>query len=140
MADMLSVGANWLTNQLRTSAAVTVAYVRSGNTATVPATIGSSTFESQGQAGVIEQWESRDYIIKTAELPYGEPRRGDRIYEELDGVSQIYEVATPRGVPLFRFGDAFQTCVRVHTKKVDADLEYLVTEQGDEIVVPLQVN
>lgn len=140
MADMLSVGANWLTDQLRTSAAVTVAYVRSGNTATVPATIGSSTFESQGQAGVIEQWESRDYIIKTAELPYGEPRRGDRIYEELDGVSQIYEVATPRGVPLFRFGDAFQTCVRVHTKKVDADLEYLVTEQGDEIVVPLQVN
>ena len=140
MADMLSVGANWLTDQLRTSAAVTVAYVRSGNTATVPATIGSSTFESQGQAGVIEQWESRDYLIKTAELPYGEPRRGDRIYEELDGVSQIYEVATPRGVPLFRFGDAFQTCVRVHTKKVDADLEYLVTEQGDEIVVPLQVN
>lgn len=140
MADMLSAGANWLTDQLRASAAVTVAYVRSGNTATVPATIGSSTFESQGQAGVIEQWESRDYIIKTAELPYGEPRRGDRIYEELDGVSQIYEVATPRGVPLFRFGDAFQTCVRVHTKKVDADLEYLVTEQGDEIVVPLQVN
>jgi hypothetical protein len=140
MADMLSIGASWLTDQLRASAAVTVAYVRAGNTATVPATIGSSMFESQGQSGVVEQWESRDYIVKTAELPYGEPRRGDRIYEELDGVSQIYEVSSPRGVPLFRFGDAFQTCVRIHTKKVDADLQYLVTEQGDEIVVPLQVN
>lgn len=140
MADMLAAGAAWLTDRLRSSAASTVAYVRSGNTATVPATIGQSRFESQDGNGVIEQWESRDFIIKTDELPYGEPQRGDRIYEQLGGVAQIYEVAAPRGVPLFHFGDAFQTCVRVHTKRVDADLEYLVTEQGDEIVVPLQVN
>lgn len=138
--NMMAVGANWLTDQLRASAAVTVAYVRGGNTATVPATIGSSVFESQGQSGVVEQWESRDYIIKTDELPYGEPQRGDRIYEELGGVANIYEVVTPRGVPLFRYADAFQTAVRVHTKRVDADVEYLVTEQGDEIVVPLAVN
>jgi hypothetical protein len=140
MADMLAAGAAWLTDRLRSSAASTVAYVRSGNTATVPATIGQSRFESQDGNGVIEQWESRDFIIKTDELPYGEPQRGDRIYEQLGGVAQIYEVAAPRGVPLFHYGDAFQTCVRVHTKRVDADLEYLVTEQGDEIVVPLQVN
>ena len=140
MADMLADGAAWLTDRLRSSAASTVAYVRSGNTATVPATIGQSRFESQDGNGVIEQWESRDFIIKTDELPYGEPQRGDRIYEQLGGVAQIYEVAAPRGVPLFHYGDAFQTCVRVHTKRVDADLEYLVTEQGDEIVVPLQVN
>ena len=55
-------------------------------------------------------------------------------------MATIYEVAAPRGVPLFHYGDAFQTCVRVHAKRVDADLDYLVTEQGDEIVVPLQVN
>ena len=140
MADMLAAGAAWLTDRLRSSVASTVAYVRSGNTATVPATIGQSRFESQDGNGVIEQWESRDFIIKTDELPYGEPQRGDRIYEQLGGVAQIYEVAAPRGVPLFHYGDAFQTCVRVHTKRVDADLEYLVTEQGDEIVVPLQVN
>lgn len=140
MADMLADGAAWLTDRLRSSAASTVAYVRSGNTATVPATIGQSRFESQDGSGVIEQWESRDFIIKTAELPYGEPQRGDRIYEQLGGVAQIYEVAAPRGVPLFHYGDAFQTCVRVHTKRVDADVQYLVTEQGDEIVVPLMVN
>jgi hypothetical protein len=140
MPDMLSTGANWLTDQLRSYASVTVAYVRNGNTATVPATIGSSTFESADGNGIVEQWESRDFIVKVAELPYGEPYRGDRIYEELGGVSMIYEVATPRGVPLFRYADAFQTAVRIHTKRVDADVEYLVTEQGDEIVVPLQVN
>jgi hypothetical protein len=140
MADMLSAGAAWLTDRLRASAAATVAYVRGANTATVPATIGSSTFEAQNASGVIEQWESRDFIIKTAELPYGEPQRGDKIYETLGGAANVYEVSAPRGVPLFRYGDAFQTCVRVHTKRVDVDVQYLVTEQGDEIVVPLQVN
>lgn len=140
MADMLASGAAWLTDRLRASAARTVSYVRGANTATLLATIGSSTFESQDQSGVIEQFESRDFIIRTDELPYGEPQRGDRIYEELGGVANIYEVATPRGVPLFRYADAFQTCVRVHTKRVDVDVQYLVTEQGDEIVVPLQVN
>ena len=90
MADMLAAGAAWLTERLRSSAASTVAYVRSGNTATVPATIGQSRFESQDGNGVIEQWESRDFIIKTDELPYGEPQRGDRIYEQLGGVAQIY--------------------------------------------------
>ena len=140
MADMLAAGAAWLTDRLRSSAASEVAYVRGGNTATVPATVGSSTFEAQGASGVIEQWESRDFIVKTEELPYGEPRRGDRIYEQLGGVANIYEVSAPRGVPLFRYADAFQTAVRIHTKRVDLDVEYLVTEQGDEIVVPLQVN
>lgn len=140
MPDMLAAGAAWLSDRLRASAAATVAYVRGVNTATVLATIGQSRFESQDGNGVIEQWESRDFIIKTEELPYGEPQRGDRIYEQLGGVATIYEVAAPRGVPLFHYGDAFQTCVRVHAKRVDADLDYLVTEQGDEIVVPLQVN
>lgn len=140
MADMLASGTAWLTDQLKASAGMTVAYVRGGNTATMTATIGRSVFEAANASGVIEQWESRDYIVKTDELPYGEPRRGDRIYEQFGTVSNVYEVVTPRGVPLFGYGDAFQTCVRIHTKRVDVDVEYLVTEQGDEIVVPLQVN
>ena len=137
MADMLADGAAWLTDRLRSSAASTVAYVRSGNTATVPATIGQSRFESQDGNGVIEQWESRDFIIKTDELPYGEPRRGDLIIEELDGVATFYEVTAPRGVPVFHWADAFQEVIRIHTKQVDRDITFIVTEQGDEIVVPL---
>lgn len=140
MADMLAVGSAWLTDQLKSAAGTTVSYVRGGNTATMTATIGRSLFESTNTSGVIEQWESRDYVVKTDELPYGEPQRGDRIYEQFGTVANVYEVVTPRGVPLFRYGDAFQSCVRIHTKRVDVDAEYLVTEQGDEIVVPLQVN
>lgn len=137
MADMLSDGAAWLADQLQASASLNCAYQRGANTAQFAATIGKSVFESAGQNGVIEQWESRDYIVKTEELPYGAPVRGDLIVEELNGVSIFYEVTAPRGVPLFHYGDAFQKLVRIHTKKTDRDITYIVTEQGDEIVVPL---
>jgi hypothetical protein len=137
MADMLSAGAAWLADQFAASASLTVAYKRGANSSQFVATIGKSMFESSGQNGVTEQWESRDYIVKTADLPYGEPLRGDMIVEDIGGVSVFYEVAAPRGVPLFHYGDAFQHLVRVHTKRADKDQTYIVTDQGEEIVVPL---
>ena len=137
MADMLSAGAAWLADQFAASASLTVAYKRGVNSSQFVATIGKSMFESSGQNGVTEQWESRDYIVKTADLPYGEPIRGDLIVEDIGGVSVFYEVAAPRGVPLFHYGDAFQQLVRVHTKRTDKDQTYIITDQGEEIVVPL---
>jgi hypothetical protein len=137
MADMLSAGAAWLADQFAASASLTVAYKRGNNSSQFVATIGKSMFESSGQNGVTEQWESRDYIVKTEDLPYGEPLRGDMIVEDIGGVSVFYEVAAPRGVPLFHYGDAFQHLVRVHTKRSDRDQTYIITDQGEEIVVPL---
>jgi hypothetical protein len=134
---MLSDGAAWLADQFAASASLTVAYKRGANSSQFVATIGKSMFESSGQNGVTEQWESRDYIVKTADLPYGEPLRGDLIVEDIGGVSVFYEVAAPRGVPLFHYGDAFQHLVRVHTKRSDRDQTYIVTDQSEEIVVPL---
>ena len=137
MADMLSDGAAWMADQLAASASFTCAYKRGANSSQFVATIGKSMFESSGQNGVTEQWESRDYIVKTADLPYGEPLRGDVIVEDIGGVSVFYEVTAPRGVPLFHYGDAFQNLVRVHTKRSDRDQTYIITDQGEEIVVPL---
>lgn len=137
MADMLSDGAAWMADQLAASASLTVAYKRGANSSQFVATIGKSMFESSGQNGVTEQWESRDYIVKTADLPYGEPLRGDVIVEDIGGVSVFYEVTAPRGVPLFHYGDAFQNLVRVHTKRSDRDQTFIITDQGEEIVVPL---
>lgn len=137
MTDMLRSGAAWLASQLKSSAGTLCAYKRGNNTAQFTASISRSTFESQGQSGVIETWESRDYLAKTDELPYGEPQRGDLVIEELDGVATFYEVTAPRGVPVFHYADAFQTIIRIHTKQIDRDITFIITEQGDEIVVPL---
>ena len=112
---MLRTGAAWLTDRLADSAAVPVVYVRSGNQTQLLASVGRSMFESQGSSGVVEQWESRDFLIKTSSLPYSEPLRGDHVVETYGGVDTTYEVSAPRGVPLFHYGDAYRSIVRIHT-------------------------
>ena len=115
MSDLLASGAAWLAGQLAAGASRSVRYSRGADYGTVNATIGSSRFESQGTSGVIEQWESRDFIIKAGTLPFGEPLRHDKIIETVNGVDVTYEVTSPRGVPVFHYGDAFRQTVRVHT-------------------------
>jgi len=115
MPDMLASGAAWLAGQLAAGASRSVRYYRGIDYGSVLATIGNSRFESQGTSGVVELWESRDYVIKAGVLPFGEPQRHDRIVETLSGVDVTYEVTSPRGVPVFHYGDPFRATVRVHT-------------------------
>lgn len=109
--DMLAAGAAWLTERLSESASRTVTYLRGSTSSSLVATIARSTFEAANQSGVVETWESRDFLIAAGTLPYAEPARGDRI---VDG-GTTYEVVTPRGVPLWHWADAFRTAIRIHT-------------------------
>jgi hypothetical protein len=68
---------------------------------------------------VIEAWESRDFIVKAADMPYSEPQRGDTITESIAGTSCIFEVMSPANRPVFSHGDAFGATVRIHTKRVN---------------------
>ena len=115
MSDLLASGASWLAGQLAAGASRSVRYSRGSDFGTVLATIGTSRFESQGTSGVIEQWESRDFIVKAGTLPFGEPLRHDKVIDTINGVDVTYEVTSPRGVPVFHYGDAFRQTVRVHT-------------------------
>lgn len=115
MPDMLASGAAWLANQLSAGASRSVRYQRGVDYGNVLAAVGTSRFEAQGTSGVVETWESRDFIIKTGTLPFGEPQRHDKIVETLNGIDITYEVTSPRGVPVFHYADAFRQTVRVHT-------------------------
>lgn len=131
---MLADGASWLTSQLKAAAGRTVTYRRGVDEAEVTATVGSSRFEQANQSGVLEQWESRDFMITTADLPYGDPQRGDRIVEDQGGELVEYECSSPRGVPEWHYGDAFRSIVRVHTTQIDSGVTYLVTEAGEQLL------
>jgi hypothetical protein len=133
VADLLAAGASWLAGQLKTAAGRDVTYRRNGQDVTVTATIGRSQFESQNQSGVIENWESRDYLLPLADLPFGEPLRGDVLVEAIGGDVLEFEVAAPRGVPVFHFGDAFRSIVRVHTKAIETGITFLATEAGEQL-------
>jgi len=115
MSDLLASGASWLAGQLSASASRSVRYYRGTNYGVINAAVGTSRFESQGTSGVLETWESRDFVIKAGTLPFGEPLRHDKIVETVNGVDVTYEVTSPRGVPVFHYGDAFRQTVRVHT-------------------------
>lgn len=134
MADMLAAGAAWMAGQLKSAAGTTVVYVRGNQSVEVTATIGASAFEAANQSGVVERWESRDYLVATDDLPFGDPAHGDKIVETINGGSVTYEVASPRGVPLWHYGDSFRLIVRVHTKQSETGVTYIATEDGDILV------
>ena len=64
MADLLAAGAAWMAGQLEAAAGRTVTYKRGQNQAHLTATVGQSTFESADAHGVLERWESRDFIVR----------------------------------------------------------------------------
>jgi hypothetical protein len=133
VADMLANGAAWLTGQLKAVAGSAVTYRRGSDEAEVVATVGRSQFEAANQAGVVETWESRDFLVTTADLPYGDPERGDVIIEASGETVVEYEVTSPRGVPEWHYGDAFRSIVRIHTVQTDAGVTYLATELGEQL-------
>jgi hypothetical protein len=128
--DALRAGAAWLATQLKSSAATNVIYRRGQAWQVIAATIGQTTFESADQNGVVEQWQSRDFIIAAADFPHAEPLRGDRIVEMVNGAAVVFEAAAPRGVPLFRYGDAWHSTIRVHAKRVGVDATVTSIGQG----------
>ena len=134
MPDMLAAGSAWLTSQLNAAAGTTVTYRRGSDTAEITATIGRSEFEAQDQNGVIENWESRDFLVPAADLPFGEPLRGDVIIETSGELELEYEVAAPRGVPVFRYGDAFRSIVRIHGKQIGDGVGFVLTEAGEQLL------
>ncbi|MBN2445643.1 MAG: hypothetical protein JXO22_02885 [Phycisphaerae bacterium] len=96
----------------------TVTYARDGDSVDLPATLGRTTFEQPDEYGCIHRTESRDYVINVADLVLrgGQtlPRSGDRITEP----AGVHEVMAFGDEPPWRYCDAHQKTLRIHTKKV----------------------
>jgi len=115
MSDLLASGASWLADQLAAGAAKSCRYYRGMDYGVVNATIGRSQFEAQNTSGVIETWQSHDFIVRSGMLPFGDPMRGDRIVETLNGVDVTFEVASPHNTAWWEYADSFRQTVRIHT-------------------------
>jgi hypothetical protein len=118
MPDMLSDAAAWLDGMRSAHMSHFVSYTRGNTTQPCLATVTQSTFESQTDSGVVERWESRDFIVSYDELPFPTPHRGDKIVETMNGASVTYEVCAPRGAPVWQWADPHRNAVRIHTKAV----------------------
>ena len=125
MADLLQTAASWLTDQRDRFLSRQVTYRRGEREVMLPATLGSSTFEVINDIGVTETYESRDFLIRAADLALdGQtflPDGGDRIIDSLAGRVMTYQVLAPGGQMPWRYSDRYRTTIRIHTKQVNEE-------------------
>jgi len=128
MGDLLEQGAAFLDDQRHRHMSRTVVYKRGSDAKEVQATIGRTEFEQADEAGLIHRMESRDYLIRAADLDLGsgpiQPKAGDQVREQVGSVGGqvlVYEVNAPGGAPPWRFSDPYRRVMRVHTKFVGTE-------------------
>ena len=122
MADLLEQASAWLDGKRKAHLARPVTYCRGEQSVEVAATVGRTVFEIADAYGVVEQSESRDFLIPAADLVLGDavtlPERGDRVRETQDGKTLVYEVMAPGKEPHYRFSDVYRRTLRIHTRQV----------------------
>ena len=122
MTDLLEQASAWLDGMRAKHMARPVTYCRGEESVEVQATLGRTVFEIADAYGVVEQSESRDFLMPAADLVLGDavtlPERGDRIRETEDGKTFVYEVMAPGKEPHYRFRDVYRRTLRIHTRQV----------------------
>ena len=68
MVDVLEQGAQFLDDQRHAHMTQTADYSRGAASVEVAATIGQTTFEQADEFGGVQRLESRDFLIRTADL------------------------------------------------------------------------
>ncbi|MFN5958331.1 MAG: hypothetical protein ACK462_10405 [Planctomyces sp.] len=122
MGDLLDRGAAFLDAQRHQHLSRLVLYRRGTDEKEVQATIGKTEFEQADDAGLIHRVESRDFLVRTADLDLGAgpilPRAGDQVRETVGLSVFVYEVNAPGGQPPFRYSDPYRRVLRIHTKHI----------------------
>ena len=125
MGDLLDRGAAFLDDQRHKHMSRTVVYQRGAEAKEVLATIGRTEFEQADDAGLIHRVESRDFLVRAADLDLGAgpilPRAGDQVRETVGAQVFVYEVNAPGGQPPFRYSDPYRRVLRVHTKHIGTE-------------------
>lgn len=119
--DLLEQASAWLDGQRKAHLSRTITYARGAASAEAQATVGKTTFEVADDYGVVQHWESRDFLILAEDLAdFGLPERSDRITETQGGQTFVYEVMAPAAETPWRYSDPYRRTFRIHTKQVSA--------------------
>lgn len=125
MADLLEQGAAFLDDQRHRHMSRSVVYQRGAEAKEVIATVGRTEFEQADDSGLIHRTESRDFLVRTADLDLGSgptvPRAGDQVRETVGATVFLYEVNAPGGQPPFRYSDPYRKALRIHTKHIGTE-------------------
>lgn len=92
---------------------VPITYRRGGDCFELRATLGKTNFRAEDDRGVMIHHESRDFIIRRADLPIiGDPQYGDEILF----YDRIFRVFAPNGEPCWKYRGRYSLdFIRIHT-------------------------
>ena len=125
MGDLLDRGAAFLDAQRHQHLSRPVVYRRGTDEKEVQTTIGKTEFEQADDAGLIHRVESRDFLVRTADMDLGSgltlPRAGDQVRETVGTAVFVYEVNAPGGQPPWRYSDPYRRVLRIHTKHIGTE-------------------
>ena len=128
MPDILEQGAAWLEEQRVKYCSREMTYRRGAQTVQVNATVVLSEYGVDNGNGIVEQFESRDFLVAAAELVFGGeitlPQRGDLIVETISGVTYSNEVMVPGGDgDCWQWSDRYKRVFKIHTKRTGTEQE-----------------
>lgn len=122
MPDLLQTACDWLTGALKANASQPVTFRRGSATIPLQATLGSTEWSSEPSDGIVETWESRDFLITAADLVLNgqriEPVANDRIEQVIGGTTFVYQVLSQSAGQPFAYSDPGRGGMRIHTKLV----------------------
>jgi hypothetical protein len=122
VGDLLETASAFLADQRRKHLSRTVTYCRGANRVEVAATVGRTVFTIDTETAVQAEFESRDFLVLTADLVLGGvptlPQAGDQIREPSGGKVFVYAVLAPGDAPAWRYSDPYRKTLRIHTKQV----------------------
>ena len=125
MGDLLDRGAAFLDAQRHQHLSRPVLYRRGTDEKEVQATSSKTEFEQADDAGLIHRVESRDFLVRAADLDLGDgpilPRAGDQMRETVGTAVFVYEVSAPGGQPPWRYSDPYRRVLRIHTKHIGTE-------------------
>jgi len=125
MPDFLEQGSAWLADQRVRHLSRPVTYVRGDDSVELDAAVGRTVFEVDNGTAVLEKVESRDFLVRAADLVLDAqrvlPERGDKVRETQAGTVYVYEVMAPGREPCWRYSDPYRRALRIHTKLVDTE-------------------
>ena len=122
MTDLLQTGSAWLEAMRHAHTTHAVTYSRGAASVELAATVGRTEYDVDIGHGVVERYESRDYLLRAADLVLAgaatTPQAGDRIAEVIGTATVVYGVMAPAAEPLWAYADAGRLTMRVHTKQI----------------------
>lgn len=122
MADLIARGEAMLDEQRHRHMTRAVEYRRGERAVSVQATAGSTSFEQADEAGLIHRVESRDFLLRAADLDLGDgptlPQAGDLLRDAAGGIVRVYEVNAMGGGPPWAYSGRDGRVIRVHTRLI----------------------